>query len=158
MKLSPGYSMRPDAKIEVGSVVNQTGNSFDIEIEKMLADALTERLQKEDLLAMDGSSPKLVIQSKIIEYEKGDAFKRWLLPGWGSTVLTIQSDLMEGDKIVGTVEARRTVSFGGAYSIGAWETIFGSIADDIVKDLKKRDAKGKVEKQSSRSSNDGILY
>lgn len=138
MSLSSGYAMRPDAKIEVGPVVNQTSEKFDIDIEKMLADALTERLQKEILLATGGDSPKLVILSKIVEYNKGNAFKRWLLPGWGSTVLTIQCDLKEGDNIVGTAEARRTVSIGGGYSIGAWKTIFGSIAGDIVKDLKKQ--------------------
>ena len=137
MNLSAGYAMSPDAKIEVGPVLNQTGKQLDIDIEKMLTDALTEQLQKENLLAMGGDSQKLVIQSKVIEYDKGNAFKRWLMPGWGSTVLTIQCDLKDGDKIVGTADARRTISIGGAYSIGAWKTVFEGIANDMVKDLKK---------------------
>jgi len=45
--------------------------------------------------------------------------------------------LKEGDRIVGTREARRTISAGGGDTIGAWKTIFGRIANDMVKDLKK---------------------
>jgi hypothetical protein len=37
--------------------------------------------------------------------------------------------------MVGSVEARRTVSFGGAYTIGAWKTVFASVAKDVVKEL-----------------------
>jgi hypothetical protein len=138
INLSAGYSMKPDTKIEVGSVVNQTGKQLDIDVGKMLTYALTKRLQEEHLLAVLSDSRKLVIESKIVEYEKGNAFKRWLSPGWGSTVLAIRCDLKEGDVIVGTAAARRTVDAGGGYTIGAWKTVFGSIAKDLVKDLKKQ--------------------
>lgn len=32
-------------------------------------------------------------------------------------------------------DAKRTVDAGGGYTIGAWETIFKSVADDIVTEL-----------------------
>jgi hypothetical protein len=129
------YSPQAQTKIEVGQVTNETKQTFDINIEQMLTDAFAEALRKEAMLWEGGSESKLVLTSKIIEYDKGNAFKRWLLPGWGSTVLTIQSDLKDGDKVVGCAEARRTVSFGGGYTIGAWQTIFNSVAKDVVKDL-----------------------
>jgi hypothetical protein len=138
MRLSAGYTMKPDTKVKVGPVVNQTGEKFDIDIEKMLAEALTRRLQRNDLLAVGAGSQNLLISTQIVEYAKGDAFKRWLCPGWGATVLTVHGELKEGNAVVGTAEALRTVSIGGGYSIGAWHIIFGSVANDIVSDLKKQ--------------------
>lgn len=132
------YSPQAQTKIEVGQVTNETKETFDVNVEQMLTDALAEELRKEAMLWDGGSNTKLVLNSKIVEYAKGDAFKRWLLPGWGSTVLTIQCDLKEGDKVVGSVEARRTVSIGGGYTIGAWKTIFASVAKDVVKDLRSQ--------------------
>jgi hypothetical protein len=46
--------------------------------------------------------------------------------------------LLLGDQLVGSEQARRTVSIGGAYTIGAWRTIFNSIAEDIVDDLREK--------------------
>lgn len=119
-------------------MVNSTGEIFDIEAEKMLGNALVNALIKEELLWTGGEGNKLVLTGKIIEYEKGNAFKRWLLPGWGSTILSVQCDLKESERLVGSAEARRSVSIGGAYTIGAWRTIFSSIAKDVVKDLRKQ--------------------
>jgi hypothetical protein len=138
LKLDPNYQPKAGMKVEVGSVTNETGEKFDVEAEKMLSDAFAEALRENDLLWTGQMPEKLVIQSKIIEYEKGNAFKRWLLPGWGSTVLTIHSDLTNGTQVVGSAEARRTVSIGGGYTIGAWRTIFAKSANDIVDDLKRQ--------------------
>lgn len=131
------YSPQTDTMIEVGSVTNETGETFDIDIKKMLSDAFAEALRDKELLWAGSESPKLILESKIIEYKKGDAFKRWLLPGWGSTVLIIQCELRDNNGIVGSVEAKRTVSIGGGYTIGAWKTVFASLAKDVVKDLRK---------------------
>lgn len=30
------------------------------------------------------------------------------------------------------MDAKRTVDAGGAYTIGAWETIFKNVADDVI--------------------------
>ena len=132
------YSPQAQTKIEVGQVTNETKETFDVNVEQMLTDAFAEELRKETMLWDGGSDTKLVLSSKIVEYAKGDAFKRWLLPGWGSTVLTIQCDLKDGNKVVGSAEARRTVSIGGGYTIGAWKTIFASVAKDVVKDLRSQ--------------------
>lgn len=135
------YSPQARTKIEVGQVTNETKETFDVNVEQMLTDAFAEELRKETMLWDGGSDTKLVLSSKIVEYAKGDAFKRWLLPGWGSTVLTIQCDLKDGNKVVGSAEARRTVSIGGGYTIGAWKTIFASVAKDVVEDLRSQISK-----------------
>jgi len=128
-------------KIAVGTVKNETGQQFDVDVEQMLSDALAEKLRKQNMLSESQESSQLLLTCKIVEYQKGDAFKRWLLPGWGSTVLSIQGNLIDKDEIIGTVQARRTVSVGGGYTIGAWRTVFASLAEDIVKDINSALAK-----------------
>ena len=88
---------------------------------------------------MADAAPKLVLAADIVEYEPGDAFKRWLLPGWGATVLVVRGTLVDAEKrAVGSVEAKRTVEAGGGYTIGAWETVFRDIANDIVTKLREQ--------------------
>lgn len=138
LDLHSGYMPIVATKIEVGKVTNETGQTFDVNVEQMLIDALAKKLGDENLLWTGQGDEKLVLSSKIIEYEKGNAFKRWLLPGWGSTVIAVHADFKKGDQLVGSEQARRTVSIGGGYTIGAWRTIFNSIAEDIVDDLREK--------------------
>lgn len=127
------YSVQPGTKVVLGSVKNQTGQRFDLDVEKILADALTQALKERNLHWSEGSSPKLILAVDIVEYSEGDAFKRWLVPGWGSTVLVVRGVLYESDsRKVGSVDAKRTVEAGGGYTIGAWERVFRNIAIDIV--------------------------
>jgi len=137
LTLDPGYQLKANTPIEVGEVSNDTGQSFDVDIEKLLSDAFAEELREKGLLS-NGQKPSLRLTSQIVDYKKGDAFKRWLLPGWGSTVLTVHCELWEGQEKIGAAEASRTVSMGGGYTIGAWRTIFASVAKDVVADLRKQ--------------------
>lgn len=75
-----------------------------------------------------------------MRYEPGNAFKRWLWPGYGSTVIKLHCELTDSTnhKVIGSVDALRTVSWGGGYSIGAWKTIFASVAKDVVSELRTK--------------------
>jgi len=137
------YVPDPASRIEVGTVTNATGlvpkvDDEVVNIEQLLSDALAEKLRGGDLLWTGDPSRKLVLVTKIVEYEAGDAFKRWLLPGWGSTVVSVEGELRDANQLVGTVRARRTVSFGGAYTISAWRTIFATVAADVVSELRSK--------------------
>lgn len=133
IELDQQYSVKPGTKVELGAVKNQTGQSFDIDVEKMLADAFSQALKEKNLEWTGGDVPKLVLTAEIVQYDKGDAFKRWLMPGYGSTVLVVRGAIYESDnRKVGSVDAKRTVDAGGAYTIGAWETIFKNVADDVI--------------------------
>jgi uncharacterized protein DUF4410 len=138
-QFEPTFVPKADTRIEVGAVANETGKTFDIDLQKMFSDALSEQLQSGNLLWTQGQQGEhLIIATKIVEYDEGNAFKRWMLPGWGSTVITLHCELKESvsGKLVGSVDARRTVTFGGAYTIGAWRTIFADVAKDVVKELR----------------------
>src|SRR5580704_5338903 len=79
------YVPPKDLRMEPGPVTNETGKTFEIDIPKMFGDALGEELSSDQFLWTPGSTgDHLIINTKIVEYDEGDAFKRWLLPGWGS--------------------------------------------------------------------------
>jgi len=135
MTFASQYVPQPGLRVEVGPTVNETGRKFDIKIEQMLTSALTDAIRSKGLLQIGAAGDKLVLSCRIVEYDKGNAFKRWLWPGWGSTALSIECDLKAGALVVGAVEVRRTIDVGGAYTIGAWETVFKTVAEDVAREL-----------------------
>lgn len=157
-RFDPEFVPEPDTKVEVGEVSNDTGQTYDIDVAQMFRDALLEALEDEDLLAARPGE-HLIVNARIVEYERGNAFKRWLLPGWGTTVLAVEIEVEQGSadgavlpqvaaaastvipastaESVGHVDARRTVSIGGAYTIGAWKSIMGDVAEDVVDELEE---------------------
>jgi hypothetical protein len=136
LKVEEQYVPHEDTQVAVGSVANETGDTFDVDIEAMLRDALAEKLKASEIYCEHAEAHDLVINARVTGYQKGDAFKRWLLPGYGSTVLTVEGDLLDpAGNIIGTVQAKRSVDAGGAYTVGAWESIFAGVAQDVVDDL-----------------------
>jgi hypothetical protein len=49
VSLDQAYRVDPGTKVVVGSVTNKTGQSFDINVEKMLGDALAQALKDQHL-------------------------------------------------------------------------------------------------------------
>lgn len=136
LKMEEQYVSYEDTRVAVGTVSNETGETFDVDVETMLRDALAENLKAHEIYCENAQDHDLTLNARVTEYKKGDAFKRWLLPGYGSTVLTVECELVDpAGKIIGTAEARRTVEGGGAYTIGAWQSVFSNVAHDVIDDL-----------------------
>ncbi len=133
-------SAKPAIKFAVGYVENKTGETFEVDVPEMYKEALQTALSKEGLLAEVNSGETVKLVTKIVEYKKGSAAKRWLMPGWGSTVFAVQVKLKEanGGKDLGNVEARRSIGFGGLLTVGAWKDIVKDIANDVVKELREK--------------------
>lgn len=126
-----------DTRILVGEVANKTGETFDVDIEAMLRDAMVNELSRENLLGQEATPGVVTMNVNIIEYRKGDAFKRWLWPGYGSTVLVVEATLLDADgNVDATAQANRSVDAGGGYTVGAWKKIFDDVSADLVSDLK----------------------
>ena len=139
VKLDKDLIPKEDVSIKVAKVANDTGFDFDIDIEHMLTDALEDQLLEEDLLWLGGNEPVLIMESRIVEYRKGNAFKRWMMPGWGATELSIRCELKDNkDNLVGSALASREVVAGGGYTIGAWQTVFKDVANDVAIDLREQ--------------------
>jgi hypothetical protein len=132
------YLPKAASKVEVRKVSNNTGEKFDVDVEQMLATALERRLRDEQLLYASNTGPKLSMNCKILTYEKGNAFKRWLMPGWGATTLSVQCDLLDTNKVIGSLNAMRSVSAGGGYTINEWEKVFADVAKHIAQDIKSK--------------------
>ena len=146
-KLDKTYLPKEDVSIRVDKVVNDTGFDFDIDIETKLADALEDKLLEEDLLWLGGEEPAaLSMESRIVGYRKGSAFKRWMMPGWGATQLSIRCELKDGKgNKVGSAMASREIVAGGLYTVGAWQTVFNDVAHDVAVDLRTQiEAQGYV--------------
>jgi hypothetical protein len=114
-----------------------TGVPNDINPSGLLREALEKRLDEEKRLIPTTEGNKLVLEATISDYKAGNAAKRLFLP-WGTTELEVKGSLKDMDgNIVGSVDAYRTVSIGGVFSVGAWKTIFADVADDIVEEIKR---------------------
>lgn len=137
-----GNLLAADSRFSVGQVTNQSGVEVpEVNLTQLLKDALAKELEEMKMLATTDSNG-LVIDATIVEYQEGSAFKRWLLPGWGATVVTTKCNINDSKgSLLGTVDAHRTVSAGGGYTIGAWKTIFRDVAKDIVTELKEKNIK-----------------
>ena len=139
LKINTNYTPILGTLIEVGKTFNATGRSYDdINVEELLTNALAEELREKDLLWTGEKINKILLKCQVVEYEPGNAFKRWLFPGWGETILSIDCNFKEEDKQIGTVVERYTISAGGLYTIGGWRTIFFDIAEDIVDEIEDK--------------------
>lgn len=137
--LKPGTS----ATFRVGEVVDaapkdKRGDHADFDIAAELRARLIEELEQSELLADEADGAVYSLNAKITDYQPGDAFKRWLAPGLGSTIAVVECDVYQGQDKIGTIRANRSVEFGGAYTAGAWKSIFASVAEDIVGEIETK--------------------
>jgi uncharacterized lipoprotein YajG len=135
----------PGASIEMGRVSAAEGNVFESDALGMLREAINQELEQRQIRwSGDASRPRFILNATIINYEMGNSFKRWLLPGWGGTILDVKCDLLSDrdGSLVASFQQKRGVYVGGLYTIGAWRTIFSSVAADIANELEAR-MKGK---------------
>lgn len=137
-----GYMLNPSSKIVVGKVANTTNEKFDVDVEQLLSDAFQEKLLKQQMLFTQGDGSKLILNCNIVQYTAGNAAKRYLVPGAGGTSLTIQCDLLESKKVVGSINASKSINIGAFGAIGAWKKIFAEVANDVVIELKSKTANG----------------
>jgi hypothetical protein len=127
-------ALQSEFSIDTVEVTNNTGQVFDIDIEAMLTSALVEELNSQGLSLKSGFPYSLDVS--IIQYEKGNAFSRWLVPGMGATILSVEARITdEEDNVLTQSQATRSIGAGGGYTIGAWRRVFGEVADSLIDDV-----------------------
>ena len=136
LTLDQGYALEENAKIEVEKVRNKSGKALEVQAETLLQEALKEEFRSAGLLWVPGSGPRLTLACRILDYEKGNAFMRWMIPGWGRTVLKTRCKLIDQDRVIGKMEANRSIDIGGMLEVDGWIAIFEKTAKDIVADIK----------------------
>ncbi len=129
------------AAVQIGSITTKSSKKFEVDVEKMLGDALGKAIADQGLQwSGDPNAVRFIFNAEILDYEMGSAFGRWLLPGMAPTILAIRGELRDpkDDALAGTLEQKRGVYVGGFYTIGAWRTIFQSVSNDVAKELRIR--------------------
>ena len=98
---------------------------------------LTERLQALANFALREDAP-LILTCEVTQFAEGSALKRWLAPGWGSTVGQIAlmlSDAKDQSAVL-IIQGNSTVSAGGLYTVGAENYILKAATDDVIAKLR----------------------
>jgi hypothetical protein len=97
---------------------------------------LAERLQKNPRFELRDDAA-VILNCEVTHFVEGSAFKRWLMPGWGSTVgqISVMVSRAKDQSVIAIIQGNVTVSGGGLYTIGAENYILGSAADDVISKL-----------------------
>jgi uncharacterized protein YceK len=122
--------------ISVGKVMNTSNESTEVDVVALFKVAIDNALKSSDFTQTREAGEQLIFTANIIEYKEGNAFKRWLVPGWGATLLTIRGEVKYSNGVqVADIDATREIASGGGFTIGAWEYIFNDVAKDIVLEM-----------------------
>jgi len=80
----------------------------------------------------------LILTCEVTQFVEGSAFKRWLMPGWGSTVgqIAVMVSNAKDQSAVVIIQGNATVSAGGLYTVGADDYILKSAVDDVISKLR----------------------
>ena len=70
-------------------------------------------------------------------FAEGNAFERWLVPGWNPTLAQVAVTLWEqpGDHELVSVRGKAAVRSGGLYTVGADHYILPTAMDEVVEQL-----------------------
>ncbi len=68
-KLTPGYSMKPEAKIALGLIEDKTAEKYDVDICALMGKALQERLKRSAFSSTSSTPSNLTLRTRILEYE-----------------------------------------------------------------------------------------
>ncbi len=139
-KLPDSFSLKQGQTIEFLPIENVTGKTLDPPADQIFNEYMGNLLKERKLLNLSAQPAVVVLKSKLTEYEAGNAFGRWLLPGLGTTVCSVDAELLDKQTgaLIGRMQSRQTVSFGGAYSIGADNYICKRVADDLIREIDKK--------------------
>jgi hypothetical protein len=140
--LKEGYKFENNPKINVDKITNDTSKVYEHNIEEFMKEALFQELKNNELLVL-GNESKIDLEVSILDYQEGNAFKRWLLPGWGATVLKVEATLKENNDVIATSKIDSNIAAGGGYTIGAWKYVYTDVAKKLISDIKEEYNKNK---------------
>ena len=127
-------------QVDVAPVSNDTGKEYDFDVTGTLTEKIRSKLTDKGYAARGagtGRDAVLVLKPRLTAYEPGNAAKRWLAPGHGTTHCTVRVSLIdqESGKPVGEIIVAKAISQGGLFSIGADRSILDAVASDIAETL-----------------------
>lgn len=138
ISLTPGASLSSYRILAVARpTVPEHQDGYSLDVAATFQEDLKAALESKGYQVFDvaGAPPgALVVQCTFVSYEEGNAFKRWLLPGWGSTEATVSTKLVDkktGEHL-GDLLSKQQVAAGGLLSVGAYRQILKSVAAEVA--------------------------
>lgn len=119
--------------------------------------AFTEALNQSQAFRLDQAATYTLL-CEVSNFLEGSAVKRWLLPGWGSTVGQVAAmitDSRTGQTVL-IARGNATVSSGGLYTIGADTYILRTAVNDAVRQMANW-ARGQPPATTGRIAAEGTL-
>jgi hypothetical protein len=136
-----GFQFADISVFIIKPIQNKTGKTFQTDIPSILAAHLKIQFEEKGLTVVEETSnalDALTVESELLVYAEGNAFKRWLAPGAGKTQCTLKSKLINQSNIlVAEIVVAKEVGAGGLYSVGADEWILREVAADIADQVYK---------------------
>lgn len=134
--LMPAPAGEPVRSIRVEPCTDRTGTSgrdLAAEATRMIA----QELRSTPGFALSDDAP-WVLHCEVVQFLEGSALKRWVMPGWGSTVAQVAIMLSNArdQSTVVIVRGNSVVAAGGLYTAGAEDYILKSAVDDAVSKLR----------------------
>lgn len=123
-------------RVRVGTIYNTAAVESGEEVKGMFGEALNYQLHSQGMLERNISSMAIVLTVKVREYERGNAFKRFLVPEWGKTVLDASYTLTSNKQQIGAGSVRSEI-YSGFFTVGAWRSVFDDVALEMVRDIKE---------------------
>lgn len=135
-RVNPDVALPSQSTFFIGEITDNSNYVTDKPDEDavfLMRNALLDELSKAKLVG-DGYKINVVIH----EYRPGNAFQRWLVPGWGQTRLNVKAEIFDKEgREIAVIPAERSVAAGGGFTIGAWKSCFRDVAKEIVKQLQR---------------------
>ena len=124
-------------EIRIEPCVDRTGFTGGRDLTREATRALTEKIEATRLFEITPEA-RLVVTCDLERFTEGSALKRWIMPGWGSTLAAIAVMVWEkpGDHILATFRSQSSVKEGGLYTVGADQYILTVAFNEIVDQLR----------------------
>lgn len=145
MMLLPGYSIpktnsiqkikfESNKKIKIGDI-NLPSEDYKIDVKAIFRTELEDALSEKGLLCISKQKSDCnILNIKVNSYEMGSAFKRWLLPGYGATILDVECEINNSKgELIAIFEHNRSIGSGGVLTIGGSTTVIKKVSKDITK-------------------------
>jgi len=126
--------VNPADGFKVGQVEDLSGFQFNpndkdaFSLKEAMSSALGSALARQGLMG-EGYS----VNVNILAYAPGSAFARWLMPGAGATILSVEALILDKQGTqAAKIPVERHISAGGGFTVGAYKYIFEEVAQEIA--------------------------
>jgi len=128
----------PNLKIDIGEII-LPDKTYKIDVKTIFRTELEDALSRKGLFCIAKQKSNCnILNLKVNSYEMGSSFKRWLLPGFGATILDVECKLNNNKgELIAEFGHNRSIKSGGFLTIGGSTTVIKKVSEDIASYIEK---------------------